>query len=36
LNISYLVLLNEIVMKQVAMWDDYKTMKRIKNKGVVV
>ncbi len=26
----------EIVMKQVAMWDDYKTMKRIKNKGVVV
>lgn len=23
----------EIVMKQVAMWDDYKTMKRIKNKG---
>ena len=26
----------EIVMKQVAMWDDYKTMKHIKNKGVVV
>ena len=25
----------EIVMKQVAMWDDYKTMKRIKNKEVV-
>lgn len=24
----------ELVMKQVAMWDDYKTMKHIKSKGV--